>query len=117
VAALPTTQQFFHRLLLLFVALGGLAMVFPKTHINPELLGYLGLGLEAMLVTPQLLQNYRRQSCAGVGLELLVTWIGGDLLKFIYFVAKSQPAPFIVCNVFQLCLDAVLVGQLWVYGR
>lgn len=80
-------------------------------------LGYLALAIEATLIVPQLRLNKERQSVAGVTWSLLATWVGGDVVKMVYFVVSGQPTPFVVCGCVQLALDAVLVYQLLSYGH
>ena len=79
--------------------------------------GYSALLIEATLLLPQLRLNAERQSVAGVTWSLLVTWIAGDVVKMLYFVAAAQPTPFVVCGSLQLCLDAVLLSQIVRFGQ
>ncbi|EKG05329.1 hypothetical protein TCSYLVIO_003598 [Trypanosoma cruzi] len=78
----------------------------------PEVVGYIALGIEALLVLPQILRNHRRQSTEGLTIVLVLTWFLGDIIKVIYFLVDHQPFPFILCGIFQLSLDLVVIGQL-----
>ncbi|EKF29645.1 hypothetical protein MOQ_006560 [Trypanosoma cruzi marinkellei] len=82
----------------------------------PEVIGYIALGIEALLVLPQILRNHRRQSTEGLTIMLVLTWFLGDIIKVIYFLVDHQPFPFILCGTFQLSLDLVVIGQL-IYFR
>ncbi|CUG90193.1 transmembrane protein, putative [Bodo saltans] len=82
---------------------------------GPTIAGYLSLGIEATLVTPQLLLNFQRRSTEGLSWLLVVTWCVGDVVKMIFFVVESQPAPFVVCGTFQIGCDAIVLLQLWWY--
>lgn len=79
------------------------------------LVGYVALGFEALLVLPQILKNARRGSTQGLDRFLVATWICGDTIKMIYFLVLEQPLPFLLCGGFQLCLDVIVVYQLYLY--
>lgn len=79
-----------------------------------SVVGYAALGCEATLVLPQILKNARRHSTYGLDRLLIVSWIGGDSIKVVYFVLLHQPLPFLLCGIFQLCLDFIVVLQLLV---
>jgi solute carrier family 66, member 2 len=81
----------------------------------PTMVGYLSLGIEATLVTPQLLLNFQRRSTEGLSWLLVVTWCLGDVIKMVFFIVESQPAPFVVCGTFQIGCDALVLLQLWRY--
>ncbi|KEG08221.1 hypothetical protein DQ04_07691010 [Trypanosoma grayi] len=81
----------------------------------PEVVGYIALGIEALLVLPQILRNHRRHSTEGLTLVLVLTWFIGDIIKVIYFFAYHQPLPFILCGCFQLSLDLVVIAQVIYY--
>ncbi|CBZ28026.1 conserved hypothetical protein [Leishmania mexicana MHOM/GT/2001/U1103] len=80
-----------------------------------EVVGYTALGIEALLVLPQILRNARRRSTEGLTMLLILTWVCGDIIKVIYFIYAKQALPFIVCGCFQVFLDIVVVAQLVYY--
>jgi len=81
-------------------------------------LGIIGLSIEATLPLPQIIANFRAQSCKGFRLSVLASWIAGDIMKmFWFFTATSEiPWTFKLCGIFQMCCDLFLGGQYWVYG-
>lgn len=81
----------------------------------PEVVGYASLGIEALMVLPQILRNARRRSTEGLSLLLILTWVGGDLVKVVYYIYAGQALAFIVCGCFQILLDVVVVAQLVFY--
>lgn len=81
----------------------------------PSVLGCAALGVEAILVVPQILRNARRRSCEGLTETLVGTWVCGDAIKIVYFVLAKQPLPFLVCGCVQLALDFVVIGQMIYY--
>ncbi|KAK4458367.1 hypothetical protein QBC42DRAFT_276930 [Cladorrhinum samala] len=83
-----------------------------------NLIGYVGLGVEAMLPLPQILINARAGSCKGFRVSVLVNWLAGDAMKiFWFFTAKTTiPWAFKLCGIFQACCDSFLGVQYWMYG-
>lgn len=84
-----------------------------------ELVGYIGLSVEATLPLPQIFANARSRSCKGFRLSVLASWIGGDLMKmFWFFTATTQiPLAFKMCGIFQMFCDMFLGGQYFVFGN
>ncbi|KAG5476787.1 hypothetical protein CUR178_03972 [Leishmania enriettii] len=80
-----------------------------------DVVGYTALGIEALLVLPQILRNARRGSTEGLSMLLILTWVGGDVVKVTYFIYAKQSLPFILCGCFQALLDIVVVAQLIYY--
>ncbi|RNF24926.1 uncharacterized protein Tco025E_02402 [Trypanosoma conorhini] len=103
-------------LILCIAALFYYAAVGPVWDAAPEVIGYIALGIEALLVLPQILHNDRRQSTQGLTMVLVLTWFLGDIIKLIYFICDHQPLPFILCGGFQLSLDLVVIWQV-IYFR
>lgn len=85
-------------------------------YIN--LLGYLGLAIEATLPLPQVIANHQSQSCKGFRLSVCAAWILGDVMKLSYFFTSEQVIPwaFRLCAIFQCICDGYLGVQFWMYG-
>lgn len=84
-------------------------------HGAHAVVGYLALGVESLLVVPQILRNARRRSTAGLSIILIVSWGVGDIIKVVYFAYKKQELPFILCGIFQTVTDIVVVAQVIYY--
>jgi solute carrier family 66, member 2 len=84
-------------------------------HAAPEVVGYISLSIEALLVVPQILRNARRRSTQGLSIVLILSWAVGDIIKVIYYSYAKQALPFIICGIFQVLLDVVVVVQLGYY--
>lgn len=82
-----------------------------------ELLGFLALGIEACLGVPQLYQNLKKKSTAGLSYELIASWAVGDLFKTLYFVYSGAPLQFILCGCVQLAVDAAITFQIITYDN
>lgn len=92
-----------------------------RTVYDPysSLLGYIGLGVEAVLPVPQILANARARSCKGFRVSVLFSWIGGDAMKLFYFFTSEGTIPlaFKLCAMFQGCCDSYLGVQYLMYGE
>lgn len=84
-----------------------------------QLIGYVGLAVEAVLPLPQMVANARARSCKGFRVSVLANWLVGDAMKMSYFFTSAPgrvPWAFKACGIFQACCDAGLGVQWWVYG-
>ncbi|KAI9834569.1 MAG: hypothetical protein M1819_002945 [Sarea resinae] len=88
----------------------------PGTYFST--LGYLGLGIEATLPIPQVLSNYGAKSCRGFRFSVLANWLGGDLMKmiFFFFAESTITWAFKLCGLFQFACDLCLGYQYWLFG-
>lgn len=82
-------------------------------------IGIIGLSVEAMLPVPQIMTNFRSQSCKGFRPSVLASWLAGDLMKmFWFFTATSEiPWTFKLCGIFQMGCDIFLGIQYWLYKK
>ncbi|WEW56104.1 hypothetical protein PRK78_001539 [Emydomyces testavorans] len=82
------------------------------------LLGFAGLGVEALLPVPQILANQRSQSCKGFRLSVLMAWLLGDAMKMSYFFYSGSAVPlaFRICGMLQCVCDCYLGIQYWMFG-
>lgn len=82
-----------------------------EAYIN--LLGYIGLAVEAILPLPQIFANQRSRSCKGFRVSVLAAWIIGDTMKMSYFFFSQDIIPwaFKLCGMFQCVCDFYLGAQ------
>ena len=84
-----------------------------------NIIGYVGLAIEAVLPLPQIFSNQRAHSCKGFRLSVLVNWLLGDAMKMGFFFMSEPgkvPWAFKLCGIFQACCDVGLGAQYWIYG-
>lgn len=88
-----------------------------ESYIN--LLGYVGLAVEAILPLPQIIANQRSRSCKGFRVSVIAAWIIGDTMKMSYFFFSRDIIPwaFRFCGMFQCVCDFYLGFQYWVFTR
>lgn len=84
-----------------------------------DILGCLGLGVEAFLPVPQVLANQRSRSCKGFRLSVLVAWLGGDAMKmsYLFYTNDAIPPAFKFCATFQCICDCYLGIQYLMFGN
>ena len=82
------------------------------------MIGYIGLSVEATLPLPQLLTHFQTKSVKGFRLTILVSWLGGDALKMLWFFTTTTEIPwaFKICAMFQATCDCLLALQFLMYG-
>jgi hypothetical protein len=83
-----------------------------------QLIGYLGLAIEATLPLPQVLTNHKAKSCKGFRLSVLASWLAGDFMKMLWFFTSPTEIPwsFKLCGMFQTACDSYLGIQYAMYG-
>ncbi|KZF20329.1 hypothetical protein L228DRAFT_25991 [Xylona heveae TC161] len=100
------------------VTLIALQVMIGNVPFYVSLVGYLGLGIEAILPLPQVLANQKARSCKGFRFSVLASWLLGDVMKmmFFFFAESSIPWPFKMCGLFQMACDSFLGLQYWRFG-
>ncbi|KIY66726.1 hypothetical protein CYLTODRAFT_398244 [Cylindrobasidium torrendii FP15055 ss-10] len=93
-----------------------LVLIFGRSEIFVNILGFFALGLESTLPIPQLISNFKQRSLYGFRTSTLVGWFGGDGFKTVYFFLQQAPLQFKICSIFQLSIDVAIVIQRLVYG-
>ncbi|KAM4028021.1 solute carrier family 66 member 2-like isoform 1-T7 [Anomaloglossus baeobatrachus] len=103
----------------LWLALLGalLTYILLDVPIFVEGLGLAALLTEATLGLPQLLQNLRNKSTQGMSVKMVVLWTAGDCFKTAYFIIRGTPPQFWLCGALQICLDLLILLQVWFYNQ
>lgn len=115
------TKPYFQFLLYFAGTLLAIHLLLPFVSGSPayiDLLGYVGLAIEAILPIPQILKNHNARSCKGFRLSVIINWLAGDTMKMSYFFLSNEniPWPFRLCGMFQACCDMYLGLQYYMYG-
>ncbi|EKM50392.1 uncharacterized protein PHACADRAFT_263675 [Phanerochaete carnosa HHB-10118-sp] len=58
-----------------------LFLIFGRSWLFVNILGFVALGLESTLPIPQLISNYKQKSLYGFRMSTLIGWVGGDAFK------------------------------------
>lgn len=94
-----------------------LQLLFGRAPRFVDALGYLALGIEALLPLPQVLANQRSRSCRGFRPSVLASWLAGDAMKMVYFAnALHVGVQFKACAAVQTAFDLYLGLQFWWFG-
>lgn len=80
-----------------------------------ELLGYCSLMIESMIGIPQIKENYKNKSTKNLSFFMIFIWLSGDTMKTLYFSKFKAPIQFIVCGIFQMIVDTVIIFQINYY--
>lgn len=107
-------QAHYWRFIAMFsAAFAALTVVFHRFAWYGAFIGTLGLFIEALLPLPQILMLQRLATVENFKLILLVSWLGGDLLKlsYLFFGTDNVSRIFIAAGVFQMGLDCVILVQ------
>ncbi len=94
----------------------GVASFSSNVDLVVQSIGFLSLSIEAVLGLPQAYNNFERRSVRGMSLGLIGGWFAGDASKTVYFVIKGAPLQFLLCGVFQLLVDFLIVFQMFFYS-
>ncbi|KDR67928.1 hypothetical protein GALMADRAFT_257414 [Galerina marginata CBS 339.88] len=113
----PTYTQYIEFLAGLILCQAILFLIFGRSELFVNILGFFALGLESTLPIPQLISNYRQRSLYGFRMSTLIGWVGGDSFKTVYFFLQHTPLQFQVCAIFQLSVDIAIIGQRIIYGN
>ncbi|ATY58420.1 PQ loop repeat protein [Cordyceps militaris CM01] len=114
-------KPYWHFLMYFALALCVLQLIFAPIHsfygFYSEMLGIVGLSVEATLPLPQIVANIQTRACKGFRLSVLASWLIGDAMKMIWFFTSTSEIPwaFKVCGVFQASCDCLLGLQYFFF--
>lgn len=52
-----------------------------------------------------------------ISVKMVMLWTAGDIFKTSYFIIKATPAQFWMCGALQICLDVLILLQVWYYNQ
>ncbi|KAJ3495847.1 hypothetical protein NLG97_g3091 [Lecanicillium saksenae] len=114
-------KPYWHFLMYFVLALCVLQLIFAPIHsfygFYSEMLGIIGLSVEATLPLPQIVANIQTRACKGFRLSVLASWLIGDAMKMIWFFTSTSEIPwaFKVCGIFQASCDCLLGLQYFLF--
>ncbi|KAJ4145529.1 hypothetical protein LMH87_004377 [Akanthomyces muscarius] len=114
-------KPYWHFLMYFALALCVLQLLFAPIHsfygFYSEMIGVIGLSVEATLPLPQIVANIQTRACKGFRLSILASWLIGDAMKMIWFFTSASEIPwaFKVCGIFQASCDSLLGLQYFFF--
>lgn len=48
---------------------------------------------------------------------MILCWFAGDAFKTLYYVLDKAPIQLVVCALFQLVVDCLILMQIWFYNK
>jgi solute carrier family 66, member 2 len=102
----------------LSVSLLVLQFLIGHSTVYVTLVGFVALGIEAILPIPQFVSHYQRKSVAGFRPSVVVAWLLGDAFKCSYFfIGKANVTwQFKLCALVQSTFDIGIAIQFCMYG-
>jgi hypothetical protein len=86
-----------------------------KTYIF--ILGILTSMIEAFLDIPQIYELYLSKNPHTISYLLIFGWLCGDIFKVSYYCSRNTPIQLIVCAIFQLSTDFIVIYQIYYYKQ
>tara|TARA_B100000780_G_C21111845_1_gene449370 strand:+ start:402 stop:1289 length:888 start_codon:yes stop_codon:yes gene_type:complete len=99
------------------IVTGTISKFFSFSSIYAEIIGSASVTVEAIILIPQCIQNYERQSTEGLSYAMIVMWTGGDFLKLTYLTASEVPVQFVICAITQCSIDVIVMLQISLYAE
>ncbi|ORX55296.1 hypothetical protein BCR36DRAFT_402915 [Piromyces finnis] len=101
-------------IILISIVLSILGYYFNNSYVYLEIIGFIGISIEAAVPIPQAIRNYNNKSVKGFSKMVLIVWFTGDICKVCYHGFMHTPHQFFLCGLFQLFMDVVITSQ-WLY--
>lgn len=94
-----------------------LAPTFPAAGISPliRLDSSISIACWVVVFSPQIIENFRRQSADGLSLVFLIIWLAGDVFNILGAVLQGVLPTMIILAVYYTLADIVLLGQCFYY--
>jgi len=102
-------------IVLFWIVTAFITYIFLHSPTYFSVLGFLALGTEALLATPQLWKNYQNKSTTGMSMFMVMGWLIGDIFKTGYFIFLNQPFQFVLCGSLQVTVDCLIICQVFYY--
>lgn len=84
-----------------------------KTYVF--ILGILTSMIEAFLDIPQIYELYISKNPHTISYLLIFGWLCGDVFKVTYYCSRNTPIQLIICAIFQLSTDFIVIYQIHYY--
>ena len=78
-------------------------------------LGVLTSLIESFIEVPQIYELYKSKDPFTISYLLVFEWVSGDIFKLGYFFMRDTPIQLILCGIFQLTTDIILIAQIVYY--
>jgi hypothetical protein len=62
-----------------------------------------------------MLHNHQRKNTDGLSRVMIAMWLIGDCYKLGYYLEVEAPVPLIVCSLFSIVVDSIIIAQFKLY--
>ena len=114
----PFFYDYFFFTLLITIMLGFMSNLIGydnKTYVF--ILGMMTSMIEAFLDIPQIYELYISKNPHTISYLLIFGWACGDIFKVTYYCSRNTPIQLIVCALFQLSTDFIVIYQIYYYKQ
>jgi len=114
----PYFEDFFLFILFFIILVSSTSFLigFDNTYYI-EFIGTLSAIVEAFLGIPQIIEIFRTQRVKTLSYVMIVGWLVGDFIKFLFYVKSSSPIQLTLTAVAQFTFDVVIILQIFYYTR
>lgn len=114
----PYFMDYFYFISLFTITLSLISNIIGYTNqVYIVLLGVLTAIIEALLGVPQMVEIFKTKNVGTISYLLVGSWFCGDVFKLLYYIKVQAPIQLLCCDVFQLIVDIIIIGQLWYYSK
>jgi hypothetical protein len=114
----PFFSDYFLFTLLITIIIGFISNIFGYDNtVYIFILGVLTSMIEALLDLPQIYELYISKNPHTISYLLIFGWLSGDIFKVSYYCSRNTPIQLIVCAIFQLSTDFIVIYQIYYYNH
>lgn len=77
--------------------------------------GSISIACWVVVFSPQIIENFRRQSAEGLSITFIIIWLLGDIFNILGAVLQGVLPTMLILAVYYTLADIVLLGQCWYY--
>ncbi|CAK7197407.1 Putative vacuolar membrane transporter for cationic amino acids [Sporothrix eucalyptigena] len=77
--------------------------------------GSISIACWVVVFSPQIIENFRRNSADGLSLQFIIVWLAGDVFNILGAVLQGVLPTMIILAVYYTIADIVLLGQCFYY--
>jgi uncharacterized protein with PQ loop repeat len=114
----PYLIDYIYFLTLFSIIIGLVSNIIGFEHVfYVESLGAISATVEAVVGVPQMIINCKTKNTDSLSYFMIASWLLGDFIKTIYFFKTNSPLQLILCGLFQITIDSIIVIQMLCYYK
>jgi hypothetical protein len=114
----PYYEDFFLFILFFIILVSSTSILIGFDNIYYiEFIGTMSAIVEAFLGVPQIIEIFRTQKVKALSYVMILGWLIGDFIKFLFYVKSSSPIQLTLTAVAQFTFDVVIILQIFYYTK